>query len=296
MGEPRATTVTTETGQAHAQPRYLTAKRAVDARARNRRVRSRLQAAVDGQPRVYEAGPGAGLTVTDLCAWGLTPATYRGIEADASVAAFARWLVPRVLRRQGYDAAATADGWTLDGAPGRIEVGDAVTALPTDAPADLIVAQSFLDLVDVDAALDAFERTLAPSGLVYAPLTFDGVTLFRPAHPADATVIERFHAAIDAEPGRDSRAGRQLLETLRRRDGELVAAGSADWVVRPVDGSYRDDERHFLACILGFVADALGDASGSEADEWLTARRRQLAAGDLTYVAHNYDLLWRGPG
>ena len=29
--------------------------------------------------------------------------------------------------------------------------------------------------------------------------------------------------------------------------------------------------------------------------DWLAARREHLAAGELTYVAHQYDLLYRAP-
>jgi hypothetical protein len=159
---------------------------------------------------------------------------------------------------------------------------------------DLVIAQSFLDLVPLEAALDAIERTLAPGGLAYAPVTFDGETIFLPEHPADDRVVEAFHRDIDATAGRDSRAGRHLLDRLRDRDERLLAVGASDWIVRPVDGRYPADERYFLRAILGFVADAVADVEG--ADAWLDARRRQLDAGKLTYVAHGYDALWRVPG
>jgi hypothetical protein len=103
--------------------------------------------------------------------------------------------------------------------------------------------------------------------------------------------VDAYHRAIDATPGRDSRAGRRLLDRLHRDGSDLLAVGASDWIVRPVDGSYRADERYFLDCILGFVADAITDVPGG--DEWLATRRRQLADGDLTFVAHGYDLLWR---
>jgi hypothetical protein len=44
---------------------------------------------------------------------------------------------------------------------------------------------------------------------------------------------------------------------------------------------------------LGFVADAIEEVPGG--DDWLATRRAQLAAGELTFVAHGYDLLWRAP-
>lgn len=71
--------------------------------------------------------------------------------------------------------------------------------------------------------------------------------------------------------------------------------GGSDWVVRPTGGSYPADEERFIATILGFVEEALADADVPESDDWLTIRRRQLAAGELLYVAHQYDLLYRTP-
>ncbi len=160
------------------------------------------------------------------------------------------------------------------------------------------VAGSALDDTDADgtdlvcelsgqlSTLDALGGAAGGDGLVYAPLTFDGETVFLPEHPADEQVVEAFHAAIDAAPGRDSRAGRRLLDRLRERGARVEAVAASDWIVRP-----SADERYFLACILGFAADAIG--SSKRGEEWLETRRRQLREGELTYVAHGYDLLWR---
>lgn len=271
-------------GHEHARPRYLTAKQSVDDRARDRRVRDRLLAAIPEHPRVGEAGCGTGASVPTLHEWGVTPRSYRGFDTDPGIVAFARWLLRRVLRRRGLPT----------GTPVTFDVGDALTALPDAAPDggfDLVFAQSFLDLVPLERALDSFGRAVEGDGLVYAPLTFDGESIFLPEHPADERVLKTFHAAIDDTPGRDSRAGRHLLDRLREREACVEAVAASDWVVRPWSGEYPADERYFLACILGFVADALGYVEGG--DGWLETRRRQLSAGELTYVAHGYDLLWR---
>jgi SAM-dependent methyltransferase len=283
----------------HARRRYLTAKRSVDDRARDRRVRGLLRRALPDRPRVVEAGCGAGLSVPALYGWDVTPASYRGVDTDAGIVAFARHLVPRVLRRHGYGAVGTPGGCRVDGGEIVFEVGDALRRLPALEPSDaesgvdLLLAQSFLDLVPLDSALDAVEYALSPGGLAYAPVTFDGVTAFLPEHPADERVVEAFHRDIDSTPGRDVRAGRHLLERLGDRGDRIHAVGASDWIVRPIDGRYPADERYFLACILGFVADAIHDVEGGP--EWLETRRRQLEAGELTYVAHNYDVLW-SPG
>ncbi|MFC6939181.1 SAM-dependent methyltransferase [Salinirubellus sp. GCM10025818] len=295
-------------GHHHARRRYLTAKRSVDDRARDRRVRERLLRALPDHPHVVEAGCGAGLSVPTLYEWGVTPASYRGVDTDTGIVPFARHLVSRVLRRRGYEAVGTTEGCRVEGVEVVFEIGDALRRLPSAGPeaasepgesdaglgADLLLAQSFLDLVPLDSALDAAEHALSPDGLAYAPVTFDGVTAFLPGHPADERVIEAFHRDIDSTPGRDVRAGRHLLERLGERGDRIHAVGASNWIVRPVDGRYPADERYFLACILRFVADALDDVEGGP--EWLETRRRQLRAGELTYVAHNYDVLWSPRG
>jgi SAM-dependent methyltransferase len=255
----------------HADPAYLTAKRTVDDRALDRRVRDHLLAELPDAPRVLEAGPGVGATVDRLADWGVG-GTYRGVDADADVVAAAR-------ERHADGAGAIA-----------FEAGDALTAFDGE-DADLLVAQSFYDLVPVDRATDAFADALRPGGLLYAPITFDGETVFQPDHPADDAVTAAYHDAIDAAPGRDVHAGRHLLDHLRRRPGDLLAVGASDWVVRPRDGAYPADERHFLDAILGFVADAVADVDG--AGDWLDTRRRQVDDATLSYVAHGYDILYR---
>jgi hypothetical protein len=282
-------------GHEHAHRRYLTSKVSVDAHARDRGVLERLLAVLPDAPCVAEAGCGAGLTVPELFAWGVTPSSYLGVDVDAGIVSFARHVVPRILRRNGHDAVSSDIGCWVGERDLRFVPGDALTELPertSPGSVDLLLAQSFLDLVPLDAFLDVAEAVVAPDGVVYAPLTFDGETVFRPAHHADDNVLAAFHDAIDATPGRDSRAARHVLDRLRDRDAHVEAVSSSDWVVRPVDGTYRADERFFLARILDFVAETVDD-DDVDGNEWVATRRRQLANGELTYVARNHDLLFR---
>jgi hypothetical protein len=270
----------------HADVRYLEAKRTVDERAFDRRVRDRLLEALPAAPRVFEAGAGTGVTVPRLVAWGVTDGTYRGVDRDGSVLEYARR-----VRAAELDADPIDGGFRVGDLIATFQRGDALAAAG-DEPADLVIAQAFLDLVPIDAALDAFAAALAPEGLVYAPITFDGETVFQPSHPADDDVVAAYHEAIDGTPDRDVRAGRHLLDRCRERGGDLLAAGASDWVVHPRDGDYPADERSFLTSILSFVEDAVDDDVPG-VDAWLRTRRRQVDAGTLTYVAHGYDVLYR---
>ena len=275
----------------HADVAYLASKRTVDERARNRRVRDRLLDALPPTPTVVDVGSGIGSMLRALLGWGVDSGTYLGIDRERDLLVHTREALADDLA--GDDAVErTPAGLEIEAISAGFAAGD-VRALPATG-ADLVVAQALLDLVPVEPAMAAIERALRPGGLAYLPITFDGVSRFHPAHPDDRAVLDAYHAAIDATPGRDSRAGRALLAHLGDRDGELLAVGAADWIVRPREGAYPAEEAHFVACILDYVAAAVATAEVDAAD-WLGARRDQLAAGELHYVAHNADLLYRAP-
>jgi len=279
----------------HTATRYLEAKRSLDDRARSRRVREQLLAAVPTEPRILEIGCGTGTAVPRLLEWGIDAGSYRGIDGDEGVIDFARTVRPAALRHAGATVTEQERGFVVEDLSITYEIGDALAALADADNTDLVIAQAFADLVPTVELLDGIESALAPGGLAYLPITFDGGTIFQPDHPADRTVEDAYHAAIDAEPGRDVHAGRHLAEACRRRDGDLLAMASSDWVLRPIDGSYPADEAYFLERILEFIADALSERAVEGAADWLATRRQQLADGQLTYVAHQYDLLYRAP-
>jgi SAM-dependent methyltransferase len=280
----------------HTVTRYLEAKRTLDDRSLSGRVRDRLLAALPSSPRVLDIGCGTGSTVPRLLRWGVDTGAYRGVDTAANLVAFARTVRPAALRRAGYAVTDTERGFTAEDLSVAFETGDALAALADSDPVDLVVAQAFADLVPVTELLAGIESALAPGGLAYLPITFDGGTIFQPDHPADDAVERAFHADIDGRPGRDSRAGRHLIDAARRRDGALLAVAASDWVVRPTDDGYPGDEAYFLGRILGFVETALADASVEGSDDWLATRREQLSTEQLSYVAHQYDILYRAPG
>ena len=334
----------TESDHDHTDVRYLDAKASVDDRAFSRRVRDRLLAALPAAPTVFDAACGTGVALDRLREWGVEPAAYHGVDTASELIGVARDrysgsnvgfatgdAIAAAERVATGDSVATRDSAV---AGDSVTTGDSVGVgdepvgdvnEPVTAP-NLIVAGCFLDLVPVEAALDAFTAAAAPGGLVYAPFSFDGTTEFTPAHRADDLVTEIFHAQIDAHDGRDSGAGRAAVDYCRRADGRLLAVDAADWVVRPTaDGEYPNDERYFLATILGYVADALfvdggdghtapdaGDAAENweptagataaladsdqtvaDLRDWLQTRRRQLADGELVYLAHQLDVLYQ---
>lgn len=289
----------------HADVRYLETKRTVDDRARSRRVRDRLLAAIPESPGVVDAGAGTGVMLERLLAWGVRPESYRGIDRSGALVEHARTTLPGELaerypvdereatERRDDRSGASADGFRVEGIDVRFETGDVLGL--SEGSADLVVAQALLDLVPIEDAMDAIVGALRPGGLAYLPITFDGVSLFLPEHPDDRVVVEAYHGAIDDEPGRDSRAGRRLLDHLGTRPGALLAVDASDWIVRPRGDGYPADEAAFLDYVLGFVRDAV-EGRGVDAEGWLSERRRQHESARLSYVAHGYDFLYRTPG
>jgi len=272
--------------------RYLAAKRSVDDRSLSRRVREGLRAELPPAPAVFEAGCGTGVTVPRLLKWGLTAGQFRGVDTAGETIDHARSVRPPELRHMGYDVTETDSGFRVEGLSVSFETGDALVRVEETAPHDLVIAQQFLDLVDIERAVEAFTDSLRPGGLAYFPLTFDGVSLFDPPHPADEDVLETYHDSMDERAG-SSRAGRDLLDALGSLPGEVLAVDAADAIVRPKNGRYPADEGFFLESILSFFADEITAADVPGRDDWLRARRGQLRDGELLYVAHRYDVLYQ---
>lgn len=279
----------------HNATRYLEAKRTVDDRARSRRVRDVLLGALAPSPSILDVGCGTGTTVPLLLGWGVEDGAYRGVDDDEGVVDFARAVRPAALRRTSWRVTDTSRGFTAADLSVAFDTGDALATLTDADGCDLVVGHAFADLVPPARLLDVTLAALAPGGLAYFPITFDGGTIFQPDHPADEAVERAYHAALDAKPGRDVHAGRHLVDEARKRDGELLAVDSSDWVVRPHQGTYPADEAYFLERILGFVESAVPAASVDGVADWLATRHQQLAEGRLTYVAHQYDILCRAP-
>jgi hypothetical protein len=102
-------------------------------------------------------------------------------------------------------------------------------------------------------------------------------------------------------PAGESRTGRRLFHYLRAAGAPALAAGSSDWIVSAgPDGNYPGDEAYFLRSILDTIQNALRNRQDrvepADLAGWLAERGRQLAAGELVYIAHQLDFVGRWPG
>jgi len=168
-------------------------------------------------------------------------------------------------------------------------------------PFDLVIANAFLDLVDLPAVLPGLSRLARRGGLFLFSITFDGLTAFEPETDADldCRVVDLYHRTMDerivnGKPSGGSRCGRHLLTLMPACGYRIIAAGSSDWIVHPRDGGYPAEERYFLSCILTFFEESLSarkELPKAELRRWLDLRRAQLAAGELVFLAHQLDIL-----
>src|SRR6476469_2298951 len=293
--------------------RYLAAKTTVDDRALNRHVLAELRRLMPaGALQVLEVGAGLGTMVARLIDWGaLGPGEYILLDADRQLLDCSR----RWLRDW-----AAARGLRSDLLPDGLQVGDLRVRLvhaelgsyleaaqgAQGVLADVLIANAVLDLVDVPAILPGLLRLLVPGGVYWFTINYDGESIFVPGHTHDDQVLRAYHRDMDervryGRPAGDSRTGRRLFHHLRAAGAPALAAGSSDWVVSAgPDGNYPDDEAYFLHSILSTIQDALRSrpdrVEPADLADWLAMRGRQLAAGELVYIAHQLDFVGRSPG
>jgi SAM-dependent methyltransferase len=290
--------------------RYLAAKTTVDDRALNLSVLAELRRLMPaGAPRVLEVGAGLGTMVARLLDWDVIGAgEYILLDADRSLLDDSRRWLSGWAAARGLRSDLRPDGLQAGGLRVRLvhaELGDYLEGGHGEL-ADVLIANAVLDLVDVPAVLPGLLRLLVPAGVYWFTINYDGETIFEPGHPLDDQVMRAYHRDMDervryGRPAGESRTGRRLFHHLRAAGAPALAAGSSDWVVSAgPDGSYTGEEAYFVRSILSTIEDALRSRPDRVAPaglaDWLAVRHRQLAAGELVYIAHQLDFAGRSPG
>jgi len=289
--------------------RYLAAKTTVDDRALNGHVLAELRRLMPADaPQVLEVGAGLGTMVARLTDWGVVGAgDYILLDADRPLLDHSRrWLGDWAAAR-GLRSDLLPDGLQVGDLRVRLVHAELGSYLEADhgALADVLIANAVLDLVDVPAVLPGLLRLLVPGGVYWFTINYDGESTFAPGHPHDDQVMQAYHRDMDervryGRPAGDSRTGRRLFHHLRAAGAPALAAGSSDWVVSAgPDGNYPGDEAYFLRSILSTIQNALRSRQDwvepADLADWLAVRDRQLAAGELVYIAHQLDFAGRTP-
>lgn len=294
-------------------PRYLAAKRSVDDRALNRSVWQALVerlSALEGTPmlRVLELGGGIGTMFERMVEWGaLFHAEYSLVDEQVENTMVGMTTLTRWGARQGLGVITDERRLFLHGEQNvfQIEffpetVESFIGRMHGAHRWDLIVASAFLDLIDVPTLLPPFKGLIAPGGLLYLPLNFDGVTIFEPEidPELDRTILETYHRTMDERGAGDSRTGRRLFHWLRDSGLDILEAGSSDWVVYPRGGGYASEEVYFLQSIFHFFEQSLRgrpEIDPRQLSRWLILRQEQVVRGELIFVAHQIDFLVQVP-
>lgn len=278
---------------------FLAAKKTVDDRSLNQGVVDRLRRELGPSPRVLELGAGLGTMVARLLEWGvLTSGEYCLLDVEASFLQDAREWLRAWAARAGVEAVAEGELLKLGDLSVRFlqaELGDYLER--GERPAvDLLIANAFLDLVEVGAVLPRLFELVAPGGLYWFSINYDGLTDLQPELPDDERLLLRYNQTMDerrryGRPAGESRTGRHLFAHLRQARASLLAAGSSDWVVFGGPQGYPAEEKVFLEFLLDTMADSLGDQPGL--DDWIALRREQLERAELVFLAHQLDFLGR---
>lgn len=297
--------------------RYLEAKQSVDDRALSRNVLQvlgqELSAYSHKEPlRVLELGAGIGTMIERMLAWRiLSNAEYTALDSQEELIEHTRFRLTDWSQRAGYRLELSTGGeLRLRSAARKLflrllncDLFDYLANEGKGDSYDLLVANAFLDLVDLERALPAILKLLKDGGLFYFTINFDGLTHFEPEiNPdLDAKIIKRYHRTMDErrvadKPSGDSRTGRHLFKQLEMNNAKILAAGSSDWIVFPDASGYYKDEAYFLHYIIHSIHTALSDDLELDREEfadWILKRHAQVENKELIYIAHQLDFVGR---
>lgn len=300
--------------------RYLSAKRTVDDRALNKDVWAvfRREYIAENEiktvPRILEIGAGIGTMFERCFEWGLLGScSYTAIDSMPDNTAEAARRLAKWAPSKGFSLKIVDPAQFLLEKSGvkihlhlqSVDFFDFAAREENSAAWDVIIANAFLDLLDVPTSLPILFSLLKSRALFYFSINFDGGTSFEPSiEPTFDDLVERlYHQTMDSriingKPSGDSRTGRHLFRHLRHIGAEVLGAGSSDWVIFPKLDGYGGDEAYFLHFIINTIGNALRghpELNGPSFEEWLRIRHEQVENNNLVYVAHQLDFVGRAP-
>jgi hypothetical protein len=295
-------------GSAYA--RYLAAKKTVDDRALTGPVLECLEQKLVARPsarlRVIEVGAGLGTMPARLIERGLLEhADYTLLDQDAGLLHESRAWLTRWADDAGLSAQQTAGGLQLSDEQGcSIALTYRTAELSEflkqgDGPYDLVIANAVLDLVDVPAVLPGLLSLLAPDGLYWFSVNYDGETILLPELADDAAFLATYNRSMDTRqrngaPAGDSKTGRHLFTHLKNAGATISSAASSDWVVFASEGQYPHAEAEFLRHIIDTMDHELRRHASVDAQalaRWIAERYAQIDRAELVYIAHQLDFL-----
>ncbi len=293
---------------------FLDAKFDLDERSLARDVRNECftRLAARARLRCLDLGSGTGAMIRRLIDADLPSGSleFVALDRDPALLERARAALAALLTDRGFalrNAAPDDNADRIEASDGRHHVAvrfaccDADDFEPDSGERyDLVTAHTFLDLVPMRPLLERISGWLAPGGLLYATLNYDGETAFFPQY-ADAELeqrlLERYDASmeerrLDGQPTGGARSGRRLHTMLPQAGFEVVAYASSDWNAVPHGGRLRAAD----AVVLSVLLEALRRENEAHCDPerlaaWYRDRRGLLEAGRLGAIVHQIDIL-----
>lgn len=302
-------------GKEYTFPRYLSSKKNVDDRSLNPGVWNTLKRSIgsfsgEHSVKVLEIGAGIGTMFERVFEWGLAAKLdYTALDAMPENISEACRRIPAWARSRKHSLEQTGDmSFTLIDknidASFTLMQGDVFEFISDESTFgrwDLLIANAFLDLIDVPSALPKILPLLKPGGLFYFTINFDGGTIFQPELNPDleAKILTLYHETMDhrvtaGKPSGDSCTGRHFFQHVREAGAFLVDAGSSDWVIFAGRDGYREDEAYFLHFIVHTIGAALKghpELRPEQLSAWVHQRHEQIDRGVLVYIAHQLDFL-----
>ena len=290
---------------------YLEAKFALDERSLNPDVRQACLDRIGSERRVLrwlDVGTGTGAMVRRLIAGGLGPAlAITALDRDAELLTAASVTIDAQLETQGYSTLVHSAGIDAQRSGQSISIAFQCRSLFDFEPVkpafyDLITAHAFMDVVPMAAALSRFSRWLAPGGVLYATLNYDGYTAIFPVYRDEAfetDLLAEYDATMErrrvlGEPTGGAHSGRRLHGLLSAMGYDVVAYGSSDWDITPREGRYRDRDADVLRTLLAWIHDegvqqpAIGRAGLAR---WHAERRARIESRELGMIVHQLDVV-----
>ena len=292
---------------------YLDAKFPLDERSLNRDVRALFESFLRSHAdlRILDMGCGSGASLRRLLRAGLQGRIeMTGVDRDAGLLQRARERIAQDLEMADFEvsfpdervqARRNREAITLS-----LTVADLAIYQPSESGRyDAVIAQALMDLLPVQRMVERIREWLAPAGLFYASLNYDGDTMLFPAYLDDAfetALLENYDASmarsVGGQPCGGAHSGRRLHAALTQAGFDILALGSSDWNITPYCGAYRDMDAVCLAALLDMIHGE-GQRSGRfephQLQDWLDHRRTQLAQRKLGLIIHQIDLVAQKP-